>query len=150
MKIKIICVGKIKESYLSDGISDFTGRIRKAVPIRIIELPDEKTPQGASLLLEEKIRETEGKRILQKIEPNDHVFALCIEGKQLSTEQFSQRIVALKKEGKESIVFVIGGSLGLSREVTDRAQDKISFSAMTFPHQLMRLILTEQLYRVFS
>ncbi|MCI5597063.1 MAG: 23S rRNA (pseudouridine(1915)-N(3))-methyltransferase RlmH [Lachnospiraceae bacterium] len=150
MEIKIICVGKIKESYLSDGISDFTGRIRKAVPIRIIELPDEKTPQGASLLLEEKIRETEGKRILQKIEPNDHVFALCIEGKQLSTEQFSQRIAALKKEGKESIVFVIGGSLGLSREVTDRAQDKISFSAMTFPHQLMRLILTEQLYRVFS
>lgn len=150
MEIKIICVGKIKESYLSDGISDFTGRIRKAVPIRIIELPDEKTPQGASLLLEEKIRETEGKRILQKIEPNDHVFALCIEGKQLSTEQFSQRIAALKKEGKESIVFVIGGSLGLSREVTNRAQDKISFSAMTFPHQLMRLILTEQLYRVFS
>ena len=150
MEIKIICVGKIKESYLSDGISDFTGRIRKAVPIRIIELPDEKTPQGASLLLEEKIRETEGKRILQKIEPNDHVFALCIEGKQLSTEQFSQRIAALKKEGKESIVFVIGGSLGLSREVTDRAQDKISFSAMTFPHQWMRLILTEQLYRVFS
>ena len=150
MEIKIICVGKIKESYLSDWISDFTGRIRKAVPIRIIELPDEKTPQGASLLLEEKIRETEGKRILQKIEPNDHVFALCIEGKQLSTEQFSQRIAALKKEGKESIVFVIGGSLGLSREVTDRAQDKISFSAMTFPHQLMRLILTEQLYRVFS
>ena len=150
MEIKIICVGKIKESYLSDGISDFTGRIRKAVPIRIIELPDEKTPQGASLLLEEKIRETEGKRILQKIEPNDHVFALCIEGKQLSTEQFSQRIAALKKEGKESIVFVIGGYLGLSREVTDRAQDKISFSAMTFPHQLMRLILTEQLYRVFS
>lgn len=150
MEITIICVGKIKESYLSDGISDLTGRIRKVAPIRIIELPDEKTPQGASLLLEEKIRETEGKRILQKIEPRDHVFALCIEGKQLSTEQFSQRIAALKKEGKESIVFVIGGSLGLSREVTNRAQDKISFSAMTFPHQLMRLILTEQLARVLS
>lgn len=145
MKFKIICVGKIKEAYLSDGIRDLTEQISKKYPIEIIELPDEKTPQGASLILEDKIRETEGRRILQKIDPSDHVFALCIEGKQLSTKQLKARIEALEREGKECLVFVIGGSLGLSGEVTGRAKDKISFSVMTFPHQLMRLILMEQL-----
>lgn len=145
MKFKIICVGKIKETYLSDGIRDFTEQIRKKYPIEIIELPDEKTPQGASLILEEKIREMEGERILQKINPSDHVFALCIEGRQLSTKQFKGRIEALEREGKECLVFVIGGSLGLSEKVVQKAKDKISFSAMTFPHQLMRLILMEQL-----
>lgn len=145
MRFKIICVGKIKETYLSEGIRDFTEQIRKKYPIEIIELPDEKTPQGASLILEDKIREMEGQRILQKISPSDHVFALCIEGRQLSTKQLKTRIETLEREGKECLVFVIGGSLGLSREVTNRAKDKISFSAMTFPHQLMRLILMEQL-----
>ena len=145
MRFKIICVGKIKETYLSEGIEYFTEQISKKYPIEIIELPDEKTPQGASLILEDKIRETEGRKILQKINPSDHVFALCIEGKQLSTKQLKGRIEALEREGKECIVFIIGGSLGLSKEVTQRAKDKISFSAMTFPHQLMRLILMEQL-----
>lgn len=148
MKIKIVCVGKIKESYLADGISDFIRQIQKMNPIEIVELVDEKTPQGASEVLEDRIRETEGKRILEKIAPSEHVFALCIEGKQLSTKQFQRRMEMLKAEGKECITFVIGGSLGLSPEVVSRSKDKISFSAMTFPHQLMRLILVEQIARV--
>lgn len=148
MKIKVICVGKIKEQYLADGIADFEAKIRKTLPIEIVELPDEKTPQGASEVLENRIKEMEGKRILEKIDPSDHVFALCIEGKQLSTEQFRKRVEQLKQEGKETIDFVIGGSLGLSDEVVRRAKDKISFSSMTFPHQLMRLILMEQIDRI--
>lgn len=148
MKIKIVCVGKIKESYLADGMNELVRRIQKVKPIEIVELTDEKTPQGASEILEDKIRETEGKRILEKIDPSEHVFALCIEGKQLSTKQFQRRIKMLEAEGKECLTFVIGGSLGLSPEVVSRAKDKISFSAMTFPHQLMRLILVEQIARV--
>lgn len=148
MKIKVICVGKIKEQYLADGIADFEAKIRKTLPIEIVELPDEKTPQGASEVLENRIKEMEGKRILEKIDPSDHVFALCIEGKQLSTEQFRKSVEQLKQEGKETIDFVIGGSLGLSDEVVRRAKDKISFSSMTFPHQLMRLILMEQIDRI--
>ena len=114
----------------------------------MIELPDEKTPQGASPALEDRIKDTEGKRILSKISPADSVFALCIEGKQYSTPALKARIEVLKKEGKENIDFIIGGSLGLSPEVVSRSKDKISFSSMTFPHQLMRLILLEQLSRV--
>ena len=148
MKIKVICVGKIKEKYLSDGISDFSGQIRKKAELEIIELPDEKTPQGASLIMENKIREEEGRRILQKVQQKDHVFALCIEGKQLSTKQFEDRIRVLRDQGVGTITFIIGGSLGLSSEVTAIAKDKISFSAMTFPHQLMRMILLEQLSQV--
>lgn len=148
MKIKIVCVGKIKEKYLADGIDDFICSMKKIMPVEVVELADEKTPQGASETLEDRIRETEGKRILEKIQPSEHVFALCIEGKQLSTDQFRKRMKALEREGKECVTFVIGGSLGLSPEVVNRAKDKISFSAMTFPHQLMRLILVEQLSRV--
>lgn len=148
MRIKIICVGKIKESYLADGISDFVSRIQRKIPIEIVELIDEKTPQGASEVLEERIRETEGNRILEKIAPSDHVIALCIEGKQLSTKQLKKRMEMLETEGKECITFIIGGSLGLSKEVTNRAKDKISFSSMTFPHQLMRYILVEQIERI--
>lgn len=150
MKIKIVCVGKIKETYLADGISEFVRQIQKTNPIEIVELVDEKTPQGASEVLEDRIRDIEGKRILEKIDSSEHVFALCIEGKQLTTKQFRGRIETLEREGKECLTFVIGGSLGLSPEVVKRAKDKISFSSMTFPHQLMRLILVEQIARVVS
>lgn len=145
MKIKIICVGKIKEGYLAEGILESVKKIQRKMPVEILELPDEKTPQGASEVLEERIREIEGKRILEKIAPTDFVFALCIEGKQLSTEQLKKKLEMLDVQGKESVAFVIGGSLGLSNEVVNRAKEKISFSTMTFPHQLMRLILVEQL-----
>lgn len=150
MKIKILCVGKIKENYLVEGIRDFTGRIGKRHEIEIIELPDEKTPQGASLIVEDKIRGIEGERILSRIEPSDYIFALCIEGEQKTTKEFQKRLAGLEREGKKCLVFVIGGSLGLSPEVTGRAKEKISFSAMTFPHQLMRLILLEQLEKALS
>lgn len=145
MKIKIICVGKIKEGYLAEGILESVKKIQRKMPVEILELPDEKTPQGASEVLEERIRDIEGKRILEKIAPTDFVFALCIEGKQLSTEQLKKKLEMLDVQGKESVAFVIGGSLGLSNEVVNRAKEKISFSTMTFPHQLMRLILVEQL-----
>lgn len=150
MKIKIICVGKIKESYLAEGILESVKKIQRKMPVEILELPDEKTPQGASEVLEERIRDTEGKRILEKIAPTDFVFALCIEGKQLSTEQLKKKLEMLDGQGKESVAFVIGGSLGLSSEVVNRAKEKISFSTMTFPHQLMRLILVEQLADILA
>jgi 23S rRNA (pseudouridine1915-N3)-methyltransferase len=150
MKIKIICVGKIKETYLEDGIEVFRRQIGRKYNMEIVELPDEKTPQGASALLEGRIRETEGKRILSKIGASDYVFALCIEGKQYETRELKEKIFNLEREGKECLVFVIGGSLGLSDEVVRRAKDKISFSTMTFPHQLMRLMLLEQLARVLA
>lgn len=150
MKIKIICVGKIKESYLAEGILESVKKIQRKMPVEILELPDEKTPQGASEVLEERIRDTEGKRILEKIAPTDFVFALYIEGKQLSTEQLKKKLEMLDSQGKESVAFVIGGSLGLSPEVVNRAKEKISFSTMTFPHQLMRLILVEQLADILA
>lgn len=149
MRYKIICVGKIKKAYLVWGIQSFLSQIGKRHSIEIIELPDEKTPQGASTLLEDKIKEREGQRILSKIHPSDHVFALCIEGKQYSTPALEARIRTLKNTGKECLVFVIGGSLGLSSDVISCAKDKISFSSMTFPHQLMRLILLEQLSKIY-
>lgn len=150
MKIKIICVGKIKEGYLVEGIADFIRQIQKKMPVEVMELPDEKTPQGASEVLEERIRDIEGKRILEKLTPADYVFALCIEGKQWSTPQLQKKLLQLEGEGKESVAFIIGGSLGLSREVVIRAKEKISFSTMTFPHQLMRLILVEQLADILA
>lgn len=150
MKIKIICVGKIKEGYLVEGIADFIRQIQKKMPVEVMELPDEKTPQGASEVLEERIRDIEGKRILEKLTPVDYVFALCIEGKQWSTPQLQKKLLQLEGEGKESVAFIIGGSLGLSREVVSRAKEKISFSTMTFPHQLMRLILVEQLADILA
>ncbi len=150
MKIKIICVGKIKEGYLVEGIADFIRQIQKKMPVEVMELPDEKTPQGASEVLEERIRDIEGKRILEKLTPADYVFALCIEGKQWSTPQLQKKLLQLEGEGKESVAFIIGGSLGLSREVVSRAKEKISFSTMTFPHQLMRLILVEQLADILA
>lgn len=150
MKIKIICVGKIKEGYLVEGIAGFIRQIQKKMPVEVMELPDEKTPQGASEVLEERIRDIEGKRILEKLTPADYVFALCIEGKQWSTPQLQKKLLQLEGEGKESVAFIIGGSLGLSREVVSRAKEKISFSTMTFPHQLMRLILVEQLADILA
>ncbi|MDO4556387.1 MAG: 23S rRNA (pseudouridine(1915)-N(3))-methyltransferase RlmH [Lachnospiraceae bacterium] len=150
MKIKIICVGKIKEKYLEDGIRDFSNQLKKHYDLEMIELPDEKTPQGASLVMENKIKEAEGKRILSKMSQEEYIFALCIDGKQMSTETLSKKLHRLEREGTEIITFLIGGSLGLSDEVVSKAKEKISFSAMTFPHQLMRLILMEQLAAAFS
>ena len=149
MRISIICVGKIKEKYLKLGIDEFTKRLSKYCKLEIIELDDEKAPENLSDKEMLMIKEKEGKKILSKIKDNAHVIALAIDGKNLSSEELAHNINNLGVRGISHIVFVIGGSLGLSDEVLKRANYKLSFSKMTFPHQLMRLILLEQVYRAY-
>lgn len=150
MKIKIICVGKLKEKYLKDGIAEYTKRISRFADVQITELPDEKIPDRASDSIEEKIKFTEGTKILSKIGSEDYVISLCVEGETFSSEKFAHKLSSVMLSGKSTIDFIIGGSLGLSDEVKKRSDFRLSFSKMTFPHQLMRLVLTEQIYRTFK
>ena len=149
MRISIICVGKIKEKYLKLGIDEFTKRLSKYCKLEIIELDDEKAPENLSDKEMLMIKEKEGKKILSKIKDNSYVIALAIDGKNLSSEELADTINNLGVRGNSHIVFIIGGSLGLSDEILSRANYKLSFSKMTFPHQLMRLILLEQVYRAY-
>ncbi len=149
MKIDIICVGKLKEKYWVNAVGEYSKRLSKYSKVRIIEVPDEKTPDGASEALELQIKDKEGKAILKHIKDGAHVITLAIEGKQYSSEDFASKIDKLGIGGRSHIVFVIGGSLGLSGEVMVRADESLSFSKMTFPHQLMRVVLMEQVYRGF-
>ncbi|MEE1314005.1 MAG: 23S rRNA (pseudouridine(1915)-N(3))-methyltransferase RlmH [Lachnospiraceae bacterium] len=150
MKIRIICVGKIKEPYLRKGIDYYCNKLRKKADVEIIEVEDEKTPDHASQKEELKIKRIEGEKVLRYILPQSQIFALCIEGCQLTTEKLRRKIKLDLESGKDSFVFIIGGSLGLAPEVVNMAQNKISFSSMTFPHQMMRMILLEQLDRVLE
>ena len=149
MRINIVCVGKIKEKYLKLGIDEFKKRLSKYCKLEIIELEDEKAPENLSDKEMLIIKEKEGKKILAKIQDNSYVIALAIDGKNLSSEELAETINKLGVRGISNITFVIGGSLGLSDEVLSRADYKLSFSKMTFPHQLMRLILLEQVYRAY-
>ena len=149
MRINIVCVGKIKEKYLKLGIDEFKKRLSKYCKLEIIELDDEKAPENLSDKEMEMIKDKEGKKILAKIKDNSYVIALAIDGKNLSSEELADTINKLGIRGVSNITFVIGGSLGLSDEVLSRADYKLSFSKMTFPHQLMRLILLEQVYRSY-
>ncbi|SHJ95952.1 23S rRNA (pseudouridine(1915)-N(3))-methyltransferase RlmH [Tepidibacter formicigenes] len=149
MNIKIVSVGKIKEKYLKLGIDEFSKRLSKYCKLEIVELSDEKAPENLSKKEIEIIKEKEGKKILSHIKDNTYAIALAIEGKNLSSEELADKLNNLSIMGRSNITFVIGGSLGLSKEVLDRADFKLSFSKMTFPHQLMRLILLEQVYRSF-
>jgi 23S rRNA (pseudouridine1915-N3)-methyltransferase len=149
MKIRVICVGKIKENFYTDAVDEYSKRLSRYCKLEIVELTDEKTPDNASDTLNAQIKEKEGKRILGSLSDSDYVCALAIEGKMLDSVELSQFIDRLGIEGKSSIAFVIGGSLGLSGEVLSRADMKLSFSKMTFPHQLMRVILLEQVYRAY-
>ena len=149
MRINIVCVGKIKEKYLKLGIDEFKKRLSKYCKLEIIELEDEKAPENLSDKEMLIINEKEGKKILSKIKDNSYVIALAIDGKNLSSEELAETINKLGVRGISNITFVIGGSLGLSDEVLSRADYKLSFSKMTFPHQLMRLILLEQVYRAY-
>ena len=149
MRINIVCVGKIKEKYLKLGIDEFKKRLSKFCKLEIIELEDEKAPENLSDKEMLMIKEKEGKKILSKIKDNSYVIALAIDGKNLSSEELAETINKLGVRGISNITFVIGGSLGLSDEVLSRADYKLSFSKMTFPHQLMRLILLEQVYRAY-
>lgn len=149
MKVKIIAVGKLKEKYLKDGIAEYGKRMSRFAKFEIVELADEKTPDNASAAQNQQIMEKEGERILAKISERDYVIVLAIEGKQLSSEAFSQVIADATLRGYSDIVFVIGGSLGLADKVKKRANLRLSFGFLTLPHQLMRLVLSEQIYRAF-
>jgi 23S rRNA (pseudouridine1915-N3)-methyltransferase len=149
VNITVISVGKLKEKYLKQGIEEYVKRLSGYAKIEIIEVPDEKAPENLSKLEEEQIKQKEGERILAKIPGEAYVIALAIEGKMKSSEQFAADLDKLATYGKSKVAFVIGGSLGLSKQVMKRADEALSFSKMTFPHQLMRLILLEQIYRAF-
>lgn len=149
MEIRILSVGKIKERYLNDAINEYAKRLSRYCKLTFIQVADEKTPDKASEALNKQIKETEGQRLLKNIREQDYVIALAIEGKMPDSVELSEKIQKLGVSGKSSLVFVIGGSLGLSADVLSRANDKISFSRMTFPHQLMQVILLEQIYRSY-
>lgn len=147
MRITLITVGKIKEKYLRDAIAEYSKRLSRYCKLEIIEVADEKTPDQASEAAEENIRNKEGERVLKHIRDDMYVITLEIGGKMLSSEEFADKINSLGVQGKSSIAFVIGGSIGLGKEVLRRSDYALSFSKMTFPHQLMRVILLEQVYR---
>ena len=149
MKITCITVGKIKETYYTDAVKECSKRLSRYCKLEIIELPDEKTPDGASQAQETAIKNREGERILKAIREDAYVIALAIEGQAPDSVGLSQKLERLGIGGTSHVTFVIGGSLGLSSLVLKRADEKLSFSRMTFPHQLMRVILLEQLYRSF-
>lgn len=147
IKIKIVCVGKIKDSYLNQGISEYLKRLSGYSSVEIIEVKDEKIVLNNS---EEKIKEIEGSRILEKINEKDYVVLLDLKGKQLSSEEFANKMDDLISEGVGNFCFVIGGSLGNGQNVQKKANFMISFSRLTFTHQMIRLLLLEQIYRVFK
>ena len=149
MNITIIAVGKLKETYLKQGINEYKKRLSSYANLEIIEVQDERAPDGLSISEATIIKQLEGERILSKINPDTYVIALAIEGKHLSSEQFAANLDKLATYGNSKIAFIIGGSVGLSQRVLERANETLSFSKMTFPHQLMRLILLEQIYRAF-
>ena len=149
MNITLITVGKIKEKFLRDAIDEYSKRLSKYCRLEIIEVSDEKTPDNASEKEELQIKEKEGIQILSKIKDNAYVIAMDLKGKTLSSEEFSSFIDNCGIQGNSNLVFIIGGSLGLSKDVLNRANYKLCFSKMTFPHQLFRVMLLEQIYRGF-
>ena len=149
MNINIIAVGKLKEKYLKEAVSEYSKRLSKYCRLDIIEVSDEKAPENMSQAEEESVKNKEGQAILKYVKSDTYVIALIIEGKMLTSEAFADFINELGIKGKSNIAFIIGGSLGLSGEVIKRADYKLSFSPMTFPHQLMRVVLMEQIYRGF-
>lgn len=149
MKITIIVVGKLKEKYLQMGIAEYTKRLSRYCKLEIIEVSDEKAPENLSSAQEEEVKQKEGQKILNNIKSDAYVMALAIQAKQYASEEMASKLETLGLQGKSHVIFIIGGSIGLSKEVLDRADEHISFSKMTFPHQLMRLVLLEQVYRWF-
>lgn len=149
MKITVIAVGKIKEKFYTDAIAEYSKRLSRYCRLEVIQVADEKTPDGASEAQERQIKEKEGSRILAQIKNGAYVIALAVQGTMLSSEQLASKLNKLGVDGQSQIVLIIGGSLGLSDEVLKRADYHLSFSPMTFPHQLMRVILLEQIYRSY-
>lgn len=149
MKITLITVGKIKEKYLKDAIAEYSKRLSRYCKLKIVEVADEKTPDNASDTVEDAIRDKEGERILKYIKEDAYVITLEIAGKMLTSEEMAEKIEKLGVQGTSHIIFIIGGSIGLGREILKRSDYALSFSKMTFPHQLMRVILLEQIYRSY-
>ena len=149
MKITIVTVGKIKEKYLKDAIAEYTKRLSKYCKLEIVEVVDEKTPDTASETVEEQIRSKEAERILKYVKDDAYVITLEIGGTQLTSEELAGKIEKLGVQGTSHIMFIIGGSIGLGKEVVNHSDYALSFSKMTFPHQLMRVILLEQIYRSY-
>ncbi|MBS9335211.1 23S rRNA (pseudouridine(1915)-N(3))-methyltransferase RlmH [Fructobacillus sp. M1-13] len=147
MKIKVVTVGKLKEKYLKDGIAEYAKRLQRFAKVELVELADEKTPEKASEAENQAIMAKEGARIWTKIGERDYVVVLAIEGKQLPSEKLSKTLEQAKLSGHGTLTFVIGGSLGLTDQIKKRADLLLSFGLLTLPHQLMRLVLMEQIYR---
>lgn len=151
LKINIICIGKIKEKYFSEAIAEYSKRLGAFCKLQIVELAEERirdnNPNASQI---DEVLKAEGRRIMLKISPSDFVAAMCIEGKQLSSEELSYKLDKIALSGKSTVDFVIGGSYGLSDEVKSRADLKLSMSRMTFPHTMARMILCEQIYRAFE
>lgn len=150
MNIDIICIGNLKEKYWKAAVDEYTTRLSRYAKINIIELKESPLPANASRKNEQAVIEAEGQQILSRIKERSYVIALDVQGKPLSSEGLAEKINSLALSGSSHVSFIIGGSLGLSDQVLSRAQMKLSFSKMTFPHQLMRVILLEQVYRSFK
>ncbi len=150
MQIDIICVGKVKEQYLRDAIAEYSKRLGRYCKLNILEVADEKTPEHASEGVERQIKAKESERIAKHIKPGAYVIALAIDGQQVTSEGFARKIDQLGIQGVSHIQFVIGGSIGMDDAILRQANYKLSFSKMTFPHQLMRVILLEQVYRAYK
>lgn len=149
MRITCVAVGRLRETYFREAVAEYGKRLSRYCKLEIIELQDEKTPDGAGEALEQQIKDREGERILKVLKEDAYVIALAIEGAMPDSVELSRKLERLAVGGRSHLMFVIGGSLGLSGAVLERADELLSFSAMTFPHQLMRVILLEQLYRSF-
>lgn len=149
MRITILCVGKIKEKFYRDAIAEYEKRLSRYCKLEIIEVSDEKTPDGASEVVELQIKEKEAERMEKYLRDGAFICALAIDGKQLDSVELSKKIERLGTSGTSHIIFLIGGSLGMSEKLLNKADMKLSFSKMTFPHQLMRVILLEQIYRAY-
>jgi 23S rRNA (pseudouridine1915-N3)-methyltransferase len=150
MNVTVLAVGRLKEAYLKAGVAEYEKRLKGYCKLTIVEVADEKAPESMSAAQAEAVKEKEGERLLARIKQNQYVIALAIEGTMHSSEQFAEKLERLASNGQSDVVFLIGGSLGLSKSALARANERISFSKMTFPHQLMRLILLEQIYRAFK
>lgn len=150
MNIKVIGVGKVKERYFRDGIAEYQKRLGRFCKFSLVEVADEKAPESLSKAQMAAVMEKEGERILAKIKDNEYVFALAIKGQELSSPDFARELDRLTTYGHANLTFVIGGSLGLTPAVLKRANAQLSFGRFTLPHQLMRLVLVEQIYRAFT
>ncbi len=149
MKIRVICVGKLKERYLGEAQAEYAKRLSRYCTLEIVELADEKTPERASEKENAEILHKEGERILARLRSNEYVIALAIKGRKYDSESFAAHLEECLVRSGGNLALVIGGSLGLSEDVLARADERLSFSDLTFPHQLMRILLLEQTYRAF-